>query len=238
MASKTPMYKFIENDIKQKIKKGEYIEGALIPKEIELAQAYSVSRPTIRQALNNLTLQGYLERKKKRGTVVKATKVSQEFSKVFESFGAEMNRKGFKSSNKILFSGFESATHEIAYNLQISVDDPVYKFVRLRSINKIPMLLSTTYVPGALVEGIEAYDFAVDSFYDALADLGHVISSITRKLEVIHASDDLAVLLAVAVDDPVIYFSSTAYNLDRIVLEYTLSEYRADVTSFVFEITN
>lgn len=57
-----PLYKKIENELQEKIEAGVYQEGELIPKEIELAETYQVSRPTIRQAVQGLVDKGLLEK--------------------------------------------------------------------------------------------------------------------------------------------------------------------------------
>jgi hypothetical protein len=57
---KTPVYQIIENDIKEKIKKGELNRGDMIHSENELKEIYSVSRMTVRQALNNLVKATYI----------------------------------------------------------------------------------------------------------------------------------------------------------------------------------
>ena len=68
-------YKEIQNQLLNDIKTGKYSEGELIPKEVDLAQELNVSRPTIRHAIQNLVNAGYLERRKKRGTIGKHTKI-------------------------------------------------------------------------------------------------------------------------------------------------------------------
>lgn len=61
-----PMHKQIEEDLLEKINSGFYKENELIPKEVDLAEVYQVSRPTVRQAIQSLVNEGYLERKKEK----------------------------------------------------------------------------------------------------------------------------------------------------------------------------
>lgn len=60
-----PLHKKIRMDLLEKIQNGEYAENQLIPTEMELAEQYSVSRPTVRQAVQALVDEGYLEKRKK-----------------------------------------------------------------------------------------------------------------------------------------------------------------------------
>lgn len=75
--SPMPLYFQIEEAIKQKIDKGEWITGTMISSEREFAENYEVSRMTVRQAINNLVNDGYLTRRKGKGTFVSAKKSSR-----------------------------------------------------------------------------------------------------------------------------------------------------------------
>ena len=66
-----PLHKKIRMDLLEKIQNGEYAENQLIPTEMELAEQYSVSRPTVRQAVQALVDEGYLEKRKKRVLIQK-----------------------------------------------------------------------------------------------------------------------------------------------------------------------
>ena len=56
------LYEKIRDGLKEKIQSGELKEGDMIPTEIQLAETFHVSRPTIRRALNDLVVDGYLRR--------------------------------------------------------------------------------------------------------------------------------------------------------------------------------
>ena len=56
----SPKYLEIQNLLLQRIKNGDYQEGQLIPKEVNLAEQLNVSRPTVRHAIRNLVQAGYL----------------------------------------------------------------------------------------------------------------------------------------------------------------------------------
>ena len=57
------LYDKVRENLLSKIKDGTYPEGQTIPSELELAQIYGVSRPTVRQALQLLADEGYLEKR-------------------------------------------------------------------------------------------------------------------------------------------------------------------------------
>lgn len=51
--------------------------GNLIPKEIELAEEFGVSRPIVRESLGRLKAKGLLESRRKRGTVITSPKFTE-----------------------------------------------------------------------------------------------------------------------------------------------------------------
>jgi DNA-binding GntR family transcriptional regulator len=73
-APNAPAYARIANDLVQRIVAGQYAVGSLLPKEIELAEQYGVSRHTMREALRRLTDTGLVSRRRRAGTEVVAAK--------------------------------------------------------------------------------------------------------------------------------------------------------------------
>nr|HPR08597.1 GntR family transcriptional regulator [Denitromonas sp.] len=65
-----PVYVEIKRDLKTAIEDGELSEGAQVPTELELMASYGVSRHSVRQALRDLEVEGYVERNPGRGTFV------------------------------------------------------------------------------------------------------------------------------------------------------------------------
>jgi DNA-binding FadR family transcriptional regulator len=55
------LYEKVAQDLSQKIAAGQYAVGQRLPSERDLAQAYEVSRPTIREAIIALELDGLVE---------------------------------------------------------------------------------------------------------------------------------------------------------------------------------
>ena len=68
--SNVPLYSQLKQMIIDKINDGEYAPDAKIPSEQELCEEYDISRPTVRQAINELTISGSLYRLKGKGTFV------------------------------------------------------------------------------------------------------------------------------------------------------------------------
>ncbi|MCI9256193.1 GntR family transcriptional regulator [Acutalibacter sp.] len=68
--AKIPLYQKIYNEIKSQILSGQYPPGERIPTELEISEAYSVSRITATRAVKDLETDGYIHRIRKRGSIV------------------------------------------------------------------------------------------------------------------------------------------------------------------------
>ena len=64
------------------------------------------------------------------------------------------------------------------------------------------------------------------------------ILKIRRKLDVLKADETTAHLLDINEEDPIFYFHSTAFTNHNIPIEYSISKYRGDINSFVFELNH
>ena len=235
---KGPLYKTIELDLLEKIESGIYPENSIIPKEIELTTIYNVSRPTIRQAIQNLVNQGYLERKKRLGTIVRRHKIDQEFTTIIESFDSEMRRKGLSPTTTVISFKIDTANEEVARNLNIMENDEIFKLIRLRYAEGDPVVIVTTYVPKNKIPQLQQYDFTSTSLYDVFSKEGSPITKIKRKLDVLVADETTSDLLDIEIGAPLFYFHSTGFTSNGVVMEYSISKYRGDTNSFVFEIAN
>ncbi|BDR59823.1 GntR family transcriptional regulator [Lactobacillus xylocopicola] len=232
----TPKYQLIANDLLHKIQTGIYPQNSIIPPEVELADRYQVSRPTVRQAISTLVNQGYLERRRKRGTLVKKVKIEQEFTHLIESYSTEMSAKGIYPKTNLLYFDEEPATAEVSQNLQIGLKAPVFKLVRLRYANDQPIVLVTTYVPQERIPQLLDYDFAQASLYRILEKYQLKVTRVVRKLEVMEADETTANLLNIAVHKPVFYFHTQGLTADERPIEFSIAEYRGDLNSFVIDV--
>lgn len=68
--AKPRAYERIEKDVKARIADGRYAVGQRLPTERDLAQGYGVSRPTVREAIRALVVQGILDVRRGAGVSV------------------------------------------------------------------------------------------------------------------------------------------------------------------------
>ncbi|WP_057769254.1 GntR family transcriptional regulator [Lactobacillus selangorensis] len=235
-SKRIPKHQQIEADLLQKIKSGVYPPETLIPREVDLMQTYHVSRPTVRQAIQALVDQGLLERRRRRGTMVKQNKIAQQFTQVVEGYNAEMSQKGLLPTTKVLLFQEEPATSEVAAKLELAAAAPVFKLVRLRYANYQPVVLITSYLPAAVVPNLLEADFSQVSLYDTL-DQHHVgVERVRRRLEVLKSDETTSDLLNIAIGEPLFYFHTLGFTAANVPVEYSIAKYRGDVNYFVMDI--
>ncbi|KRM54386.1 GntR family transcriptional regulator [Lacticaseibacillus sharpeae] len=233
-----PKYRTIEQDLKRKITDGTYAKGSLIPKEMELAAEYAVSRPTIRQAVQELVNQGLLEKKRKRGTIVCQNKIAQEFTHVIKSYDAEMHEKGLQTATRVLDFKLEHAHDDVAFALNLTPGADVYKLERLRSAQGEPVVLVTTYIPAAVDADLLDVDFTTESLYPELKARGYQVAHVHRKLELSTATPTVANMLEVRTGAPLFYFHTYGSTKAGQVVEYSTALYRGDTSYFEISLDN
>ncbi|MCH3942222.1 MAG: GntR family transcriptional regulator [Atopobiaceae bacterium] len=231
------LYASIGDDLLSKILDGTYELGQTIPTEMELAASYGVSRSTIRQALQSLVSTGYLEKRKRRGTIVTRPKVDQSFAMGIASFEDDMRRLGRSASTNVIALKRTGAQGEVADALGLPQGQEVYKLVRLRSVDGQPNVFVESYVPALPYPGLDEVDLERTSLYDAMDGCGRPVATARRRLEVTKADATTAALLDVEVGDPLYLFHTVARDEGGTPVEYSVATYHGQSNSFEFEVT-
>lgn len=229
---KEPVYRIIENDIKDKLKLGVLKQGDMIPSENELKDMYNVSRMTVRQALNNLVNEGYLYRHKGKGTFVSSTKIEKKIQGLL-SFTEEMKRMNKRVHNRIISIEVLPANAEVCAKLFLNPNEEVYLAQRVRYADDIPVLYEELYCPKAIMKNLEG-DAMEGSFYTYIEEvLGLKISYSIQNIEAKLATDQIADYLEVNEDSPILYITLNSFLDNGRPFEYVKSYYRADQYRFV-----
>ena len=208
-----------------------------IPTEVEISEYFGISRPTVRQAINELVVEGYLYRIKAKGTFLAKPKITQDFLLILDSFNNEMRKKGLVPSTKILQREIVECDEKTADILKLEPGSDVIKLTRLRSANNEPIVFVITYVPYKVCPPLMDYDLQNESLYEIIQkESGKLIANATRSLECIIAGEFEAKLLNIEKGAPVQYFESVVFLEDGTPVEYSLAKYRSDRSKFTFEL--
>jgi GntR family transcriptional regulator len=227
-----PVYRIIENDIKEKLKSGTLKEGDMIPSENELKDMYNVSRMTVRQALNNLVNEGYLYRHKGKGTFVNLTKIEKRIQGLL-SFSEEMKRMNRMVKNKIISVETLEADDEVSAKLLLNKGELVYLVNRVRYADDIPVLFEQLYVPKNIVKELNE-EIMSGSFYHYIErELKLKISYSIQNIEAKIATNKVTGYLEVTNGSPILFITLNSFLDNNRPFEYVKSYYRADQYRFV-----
>jgi GntR family histidine utilization transcriptional repressor len=105
------LHERIVTDLREKIVRGIWPEGHRIPFETDLAADFGVSRMTMNKALTQLTREGFLDRRRKLGTVVAAPRVQSAVVQI-ANIGEEIRALGRDYGYRLLGCALREATAE------------------------------------------------------------------------------------------------------------------------------
>jgi GntR family transcriptional regulator len=230
--SPVPIYHQLEEYIKQQIENGSLEEECVIPSEREYAERFQISRMTVRQAINNLVSEGYLNRQKGRGTFVTKKKVEQELQGM-TSFTEDMLSRGMTPSSILLSFQILPADKKTALALRIEETDSIYKIKRIRLADGAPMALETAYIPVEIVPGLTEENSNLSLYQYIEENLALSISEATQEIEASTADNIDAETLEIKFGDPILLIERISYLQEGIPFELVKSTFRADRYRFI-----
>ena len=116
-----PLYYQLKTLLEEYIEKEHTNYEEPIPTEMEISEAFGISRPTVRQAINSLVVEGKLYRKKSKGTFVNRPKIHQNFLESIQSFNEEMKEKGLTPKTEVLGLEVVACDEEVGRALQLEM---------------------------------------------------------------------------------------------------------------------
>ena len=236
-----PKYYLLKKSIVQKIENEEYEEKTPIPSERELMEQFKVSRITVRHAIDELVVEGYLYKIQGKGTYIKAENNMQDLFSI-TSCTKDVLRLGMKPSRKLIMQGEETVDVKRAKKLHLSTEDKVFYMGRVTYADDEALNYTVTYLPEKIFPGIEKYDFVKNSLYDVIQEeYGVKIISAKRTIEAVLPRKDVAEYLDIDENMPVILFMCTTMGLfggKEVPIEYFKCYYRTDACKFYIEQVN
>lgn len=226
-----PYYYQIKADILGQISRGELRENSKIASENELARLYGVSRPTVRQAINELVFAGILWRRQGRGTFVSPSRIDVDLVH-YMPFFEEAASAGQKPELQIISCHTTRATAEVAKLLLISEGDELYELVGVRHADHRPVKIISSYFPVARFPGLDQCSFPQGVAALIKVRYGVFPTEAKQTLQVVIAREQDAELLNVRAGFPLIMLEGVIYgeNSQPYAIERAL--YRSDRMRF------
>ncbi|WP_337969599.1 GntR family transcriptional regulator [Virgibacillus salexigens] len=235
MEKNQSLHAYIKEELLNRIKTNKYKKGEKIPTELELCEDFGVSRTTIRTALNQLTLEGYLNRHQGRGTFVADQKVKQTLSQTVKRYSDQVAIQGKEAEITVLDIQVIPANEYIEHSLDVSLNDPIQRVERVRKANMEPTQYEISYIPWNVAPGIIKTQ-AESSLYAALKEEFQVhIAKTIEHVEITLADERASSHLNCEQGAPCFYIETVAENEKGEKVEYSRAFFRGDKTNFVIE---
>ncbi|MDD4922991.1 MAG: GntR family transcriptional regulator [Bacteroidales bacterium] len=142
---KIPQYRKVYEALRGQIESGTYIPGDLLPSENELSSFYKVARPTVRNALERLVSDGFIQKQQGKGSIV----TGKPKGVGILSLKGTTSAIGEDLITQIIVKP-EIRPWKEAFGFQISeaeLDAGCIYFERLRLINNRPVFFDITMLP-------------------------------------------------------------------------------------------
>jgi GntR family transcriptional regulator len=226
--SPIPLYHQINLDLRCMIEQQIIPLGSILPAEIELCQAYEVSRQTVRQAIARLVDDNLVDRHAGRGTFVRNQAELASFH-LDRSFSRHVRALGMHPSSKTLCHEGGVIEQDAPQGLHKYMGHSCLFLERVRYGDQEPICYQSTTVITEQCPGLINYDFSQESLYDVLAnDFSMIITRIEHLIRAVGADDYRAELLDVDPGAPLLSVATVAFLENGEIVEMTLSQYRAD----------
>jgi len=210
--------------------------GSAIPSERQLSADLGVSRLTVRAALDTLTREGHLVRRRGSGTYVQEPKIAQELT--MTSFSEDMRRRGLVPGSRTVSIARELAGARLGRALQVSPAEKILVIKRLRLADGEAMAIETLHIPERFVPGLEPKDLDEGSFYELLVErYGIRIAAGTQSIEPTVTDEEESEALGVPLHSPAFLFERTSRDAEGVTCEFVQSVYRGDRYRIVTELS-
>jgi len=237
--SNIPLYSQLKDILIEKIERNEYPVGSKIPSEEELCEAYDISRPTVRQAISELTSCGYLVKVKGKGTFVAKPKTFidiKEYTGFTDSIldSKVPGEKNIVSVKNIKLDDFKRL--DDVFNLPRNLKE---EFVQIKYLSEIKgeiCALNISYIPLSLFPGIQNDLEQKKPSYDILKGKYHLIPAKSKSsIEIEYTDIADAAYIKVQQGHPLIKIENILYSKTGQAVEFIISKYRADKCKLIFE---
>lgn len=158
-ASPVPLYHQLYLELKAGLENGMFYSGQKLPSEPELSEKYGIGRPTVRQALEALLREGWIEKRRGSGTYVREKPQEADLfslggtTSAFEREGIDIRKEVIEPVT--VCKGVEGGEAPLSL--------PHYRFSRLFSDPEGPVLFERFYLERSAFPDFERYDFAAEA---------------------------------------------------------------------------
>ncbi|MFH8793243.1 GntR family transcriptional regulator [Streptomyces sp. NPDC017941] len=209
----------------------EFAVGEILPNERDLAARFGVARATLRQALEQLELEGRLQRRRGVGTTVAPPRMGVAVGSAQGCWPGAVGDAWQPADSELA-----APPAHVAHALGIDPDEPVHVVRRTRVSHGQPVAAELLYVPAASVPDLSAIDAPAGPARAraVLRELGRLdLAGQDRAVELGSARADDAKALDRLPGAPVLLVT-TRFLADGGTAALSVATYRADTCRLTF----
>jgi len=223
-----PLYLQVQEILKERIISEQYPINTLIPSEPELKEEFGVSMITIRKAVEQLALQGYVEKRSGIGTIVLANEAISKLTKGHR-FADYLIQEGYDL--KKCFVGLSKIESIDDANLQTYFPEGSYCIEHLYMLDEKPYIHFRHYIPGNIIIP-EDIDHFQNSLYEIMYQQGIQFHSFKEEFGVAEPEERIAEMLNIE-SKPLLHRMRFSYDIYNNVVEYSIGYYNTDLHKYV-----
>jgi GntR family trehalose operon transcriptional repressor len=227
-------YDKIYEDLKKKIESKIYVYQQMLPSESNLVREYQCSRNTLRRAVAQLALEGYLQSLHGKGVCV----IYEQHKKFefmlgdIETFKEASERNNGENKTEVIHFSEITADETVYKKTGIPEGTEIYYIQRLRFMDGQALIIDHNYYRKDIVRDL-TLKTAENSIYEYIEnELNEKVVTTKRIVTVEKAAENDFKYLELKDYNCVAVISNYTYNADGIMFEYTQSRHRPDC--FVF----
>ncbi len=220
--------------LKTDILNGDFKEGDLLPSENDLAALHSVSRETIRKALDYLSKDGLIQKIRGKGSMVLNQKIFNFPISGLTSFKELAEAQEMDAKTILLTNESIQTTQELLDQIKIPEWKETLVIERIRQVDGQNIILDYDYLDAELTGSIPDNRLE-QSLYDYLEnDLGLVISFANKEIVVENVTEKDRQHLDLREDDHhLVVIRSHVYLEDAQCFQFSESRHRLDKFRFM-----
>lgn len=235
----------IADDLRARVRDGQYAEGVVLPRQSELATEFDVNVNTVSAALKLLEREGLVQSRRSQGTVVlpqiplrkvgmdRYSRRSWESPAPVENGAPYMDERGWQPATQSTEISIEPANEEMAERLQIDEGEDVVRRARvIRDARGTVTHTLVSYYPhriakGTLLMSEEQGPAGRGGAFRVLTDLGYAPHSINERLHARLPDGDEAQALEMGIGEPIVEMRRRTYDGGGVPVEYAIGLHRA-----------
>ncbi|GIP57014.1 GntR family transcriptional regulator [Paenibacillus sp. FSL W8-0186] len=225
-----PLYLQIRDILKDRILHGVYPLGQNIPSEPQLEQEFSVSKITVRGAIQELVQEGYLERGSGKGTKVIRNKAASKLSK-WKHFTEILVEEGHRIQKQWLRAG--TVQTEADAELSRLFGEHCLRLERVYFLDDRPYIYYTHYLNMTVGE-LELADLNARSLYELLEEHNISLDRLRDEFSVAVPPPEAEEILQLGGNaKPLLKRSRYSYDEHGKIREYSIGYYNTELQNYI-----